>query len=86
MAITRGNSVTFNATVPTKTAREIRRVARLVGVSEATFTAMALAMGTRAIERHFAPEHFMPEQVWDALARAGVEVAREQAAEQDAKV
>ena len=76
MAINRGRTVTFNATVPAQTAKDIKRVASKIGVTETVFTAMALAMGTRALDRVSSPEAFMPPELIDALARAGVEMVK----------
>lgn len=76
MAINRGRTVTFNATVPAQTAKDIKRVAHKIGVTETVFTAMALAMGTRALDRVSSPEAFMPPELIDALARAGIQLAQ----------
>ena len=81
MAITRGKTTQFQVSVPTKSAKRIQKVADKMGVSEAAFTAVALVVGARLMERQFSPESFMPQSLIDALAKAGVDVAKEQAAE-----
>jgi hypothetical protein len=80
MAINRGRTVTFNATVPAQTAKDIKRVARKIGVTETVFTAMALAMGTRALDRVSSPEDFFPQALIDAMAKAGLDLAKDQIA------
>lgn len=79
MAFKRGKGMVFQITVPEKTGRHAEKLAREIGVSEQVFGAMALAAGIRVLERQHFPERFMPKETVDALARAGVQMAREQA-------
>lgn len=90
MAITRGKTTQFIVHVPTTSAAYIRRVAKKWGVSESVFCAMALMGGTALLERQRSPESFMPQGLLEALAKAGVDLVKEQggqvlAAESDEK-
>jgi hypothetical protein len=80
MAITRGKTTQFIVHVPTTSAAYVRRVAKKWGVSESVFCAMALMDGTASLERKRSPEAFFPPELVDAIAKAGLELAREQAA------
>ena len=64
--------------VPSPTAKEIQKLAKDVGLSEATFTSAALVFGARALARQYSPERFMPKDAWEALARMGLDVVKEQ--------
>jgi hypothetical protein len=83
MAITRGKTTQFTVHVPTVSAAYVRRVAKLWGVSESVFCSMALMAGTASLERQRSPEAFMPPGLLEALAKAGVDVARGQVSDGD---
>lgn len=83
MAIVRGKTTQFQVSVPTTTAKEIQKLAREVGLSEAVFTSAALVMGARALKRHYSPESFIAKEGWEALARLGVDAAKDKADEED---
>ena len=81
----RGKTTTYAVSVPTTSARYVSKVAKLVGVSESSFLAVALMRGVKAIHRDNSPETFFTPEMLASLSEMAKGVIESQAAESNEK-